>query len=243
MQEVRRSIYTSLRGQVRARVITTLNHNNVSGQCRDSISLPNKASSCEPSDGSKNTEVKKIDHIYPHPSSPQRFSSFQSLKVLVLTVLRPSYLYPYYIALRQCSSRALNKAEGKGVKRRRREKIYPRGVWRILTLERLGVRRSRLRRRLERLGGYGDRGYCVDSKGSVAEIKVNVQILVAVNLKQYLCKFEDGDRDEDGDGDRNLQSYTVIKTQGHSPQGVSLQLALETRDVKQKHGQIQRLGD
>ncbi|OCK90849.1 uncharacterized protein K441DRAFT_665582 [Cenococcum geophilum 1.58] len=54
-------------------------HNNASGQCRDSTSLPNKASSCELSDGSKNTE---------------------SLKVLVLTVLRPSYLYPYYIALR-----------------------------------------------------------------------------------------------------------------------------------------------
>ncbi|OCL00732.1 uncharacterized protein K441DRAFT_650166 [Cenococcum geophilum 1.58] len=54
-------------------------YNNVSGQCRDSTSLPNKASSCKLSDGSKNTE---------------------SLKVLVLTVLRPSYLYPYYIALR-----------------------------------------------------------------------------------------------------------------------------------------------
>ncbi|OCK91015.1 uncharacterized protein K441DRAFT_665218, partial [Cenococcum geophilum 1.58] len=54
-------------------------YNNALGQCRDSTSLPNKASSCEPSDGSKNTEF---------------------LKVLVLTVLRPSYLYPYYIALR-----------------------------------------------------------------------------------------------------------------------------------------------
>ncbi|OCK98145.1 uncharacterized protein K441DRAFT_655092 [Cenococcum geophilum 1.58] len=48
----------------------TRSHNNASGQCRDSTSLPNKASSCEPSDGSKNR------------------------------VLRPSYLYPYYIALR-----------------------------------------------------------------------------------------------------------------------------------------------
>ena len=34
---------------------------------------PSKASSCEPSNGSKNAEVKKkIDHIYPCPSSPHR---------------------------------------------------------------------------------------------------------------------------------------------------------------------------
>ena len=172
MQEVRQYIYTSLRGQVRAHAYAYTSHGNASGQCRDSTSLPNKASSCEPCDGSKNSEAKKNRHIYPHPSSPQRFSSFQSLKVLVLTVLRPSYLYPYYIALRQCLSRALNKAKGKGVKRRRWEKIYPRGVWRILTLERLkvaevevkaqtrkawGLQRSRLLRRLERLG-CGDRG-------------------------------------------------------------------------------------
>ncbi|OCK86493.1 uncharacterized protein K441DRAFT_672329 [Cenococcum geophilum 1.58] len=77
----------------------TRSYNNASGQCRDSTSLPNKASSCEPSDGSKNTEVKKIDHISSSFQS-SRFSSFQSLKVLVLTVLGPSYLYPYYIALR-----------------------------------------------------------------------------------------------------------------------------------------------
>ncbi|OCK95119.1 uncharacterized protein K441DRAFT_659137 [Cenococcum geophilum 1.58] len=55
--------------------MTTLSHNNVSGQCRNSIS---------PFQGEL---------------LPQRFSSFQSLEVLVLTVLRPSYLYPYYIAL------------------------------------------------------------------------------------------------------------------------------------------------
>ena len=39
MQEVRWYIYTSLRGQVRARVITTLSHNNVLGQCRDNLTI------------------------------------------------------------------------------------------------------------------------------------------------------------------------------------------------------------
>ncbi|OCK93861.1 uncharacterized protein K441DRAFT_660613 [Cenococcum geophilum 1.58] len=66
----------SLRGQVRAHAYAYTSHNNASGQCRDSTS---------PFQGEL---------------LPQRFSSFQSLKVLVLTVLRPSYLYPYYIALR-----------------------------------------------------------------------------------------------------------------------------------------------
>ncbi|OCK96880.1 uncharacterized protein K441DRAFT_656916, partial [Cenococcum geophilum 1.58] len=69
---------------VRARVITTLNHNNVLGQCRDSTSLPIRRAPI-----SQVTAVKT-----------RKFSSFQSLKVLVLTVLGPSYLYPYYIALR-----------------------------------------------------------------------------------------------------------------------------------------------
>jgi hypothetical protein len=30
---------------------------------------PFKASSCELSNGNRNTEAKKIDYIYPHPSS------------------------------------------------------------------------------------------------------------------------------------------------------------------------------
>ncbi|OCK90759.1 uncharacterized protein K441DRAFT_665708 [Cenococcum geophilum 1.58] len=47
-------------------------------------SYNNAASSCEPSDG---------NHISSSFQS-SRFSSFQSLKVLVLTVLGPSYLYP-----------------------------------------------------------------------------------------------------------------------------------------------------
>ena len=69
-------IYTSLRGQVRARVIATPSHNNAPGQCRDSTSPFQKASSCEPSNGSRNTEavaeVKKINYIYPCPFSPYR---------------------------------------------------------------------------------------------------------------------------------------------------------------------------
>ena len=50
-------IYTSLRGQVCARVMTTPSHNNVSGQYHNSTSPFQKASSCKPSDGSKNTEA------------------------------------------------------------------------------------------------------------------------------------------------------------------------------------------
>jgi len=55
-------------------------HNNALGQYRNSIFLPNKASSYKLSNGSKNIEVKKkIDYIS---------LSFQSLKVLVLLVLK-----------------------------------------------------------------------------------------------------------------------------------------------------------
>ena len=50
-------IYTSLRGQVCARVIATLSYNNAPGQYHDSTSPFQKASSCKPSDGSKNTEA------------------------------------------------------------------------------------------------------------------------------------------------------------------------------------------
>ena len=34
------------------------------------VYLPSKASSYKPSNGSKNAEVKKIDYVYPYPSSP-----------------------------------------------------------------------------------------------------------------------------------------------------------------------------
>ena len=37
--EVRRYIYTSLRGQVCARVIATPSHNNAPGQCRDTSAV------------------------------------------------------------------------------------------------------------------------------------------------------------------------------------------------------------
>ena len=61
------------------RSVHTRSHNNARGQCRDSTSPFQKASSCKPSDGSKNTEaveVKKIDYIYLCPFSPQKFLSF-----------------------------------------------------------------------------------------------------------------------------------------------------------------------
>ena len=57
VREVRWYIYVSLRGQVCARVIATPSHNNAPGQCRDSTSPFQKASSCKPSNGSKNTEA------------------------------------------------------------------------------------------------------------------------------------------------------------------------------------------
>jgi len=56
--EVRWYIYTSLRGQVCARVIATLSHNNVQVSAV-TVHPPSKASSCELSNGSRNTEAEK----------------------------------------------------------------------------------------------------------------------------------------------------------------------------------------